>query len=127
MCNPDLCYTFVGSARQDSSVSTGEQTVLIDPYLSRINKRRLLFGRPTPNEAAHRPLPGTLPAPLSAILVGHTHVDHALDVPAFARARCGACRAIVGSRSLDTLLRAHGLPDRVRVCEGERRWPWARA
>ena len=55
----------------------------------------------------------SLPAPLSAILVGHTHVDHALDVPAFARQ--SDC-AILGSRSLDTLLRAHGLPDRVRVC-----------
>jgi len=94
---------------------TGEQTVLIDPYLSRIGKCRLVFGRLVPDEPGIDGYLATLPAPLTAILVGHTHVDHALDVPAFARrSEC----ALVGSRSLDRLLRAHGLPGRVRVCRG---------
>jgi L-ascorbate metabolism protein UlaG (beta-lactamase superfamily) len=41
-----------------------------------------------------------------AILVGHTHFDHALDVPAIAR-RAG-CR-VFGSRSLGRLMALHGL------------------
>jgi L-ascorbate metabolism protein UlaG (beta-lactamase superfamily) len=97
---------------------TGAHTVLIDPYLSRIGKWRLLFGKPEPDEQRIARYLASLPAPLTAILVGHTHVDHALDAPAFAsRADC----ALVGSRSLDRLLCAHGLPGRVRVCEGGER------
>jgi L-ascorbate metabolism protein UlaG (beta-lactamase superfamily) len=94
---------------------TGEQTALIDPYLSRIDKWRLLFGRPGADEARVADYLASLPAPPAAVLVSHTHVDHALDVPAFAR-RAGC--TIVGSRSLDALLRAHGLPGRVQVCRG---------
>jgi L-ascorbate metabolism protein UlaG (beta-lactamase superfamily) len=94
---------------------TGEQTVLIDPYLSRVDKWRLLFGRPTADEARITRYLASLPAPPAAILVGHTHVDHALDVPALTRrVNC----PVVGSPSLDRLLRAHGLPGRVRVCHG---------
>ena len=85
---------------------TAEQTVLIDPYLSRIGKPELLFGRPVPDEQRIERYLDALPAPLTAILVSHTHVDHALDVPALARRL--DC-VFVGSRSLDVLLRAHGL------------------
>jgi L-ascorbate metabolism protein UlaG (beta-lactamase superfamily) len=112
VCNPlMLRIRWLGAAGLECC--TGEQTVLIDPYLSRIGKCRLVFGRLVPDEPGIDGYLATLPAPLTAILVGHTHVDHALDVPAFARrSEC----ALVGSRSLDRLLRAHGLPGRVRVC-----------
>jgi L-ascorbate metabolism protein UlaG (beta-lactamase superfamily) len=117
VCNlPMLHIRWLGAAGLECC--TGEQTVLIDPYLSRIGKGKLLFGRPTANAQRIERYLASLPAPLTAILVGHTHVDHALDVPAFARrSEC----ALVGSKSLVRLLRAHGLPDRVRACEGGER------
>jgi len=58
----------------------------------------------------------TLPGKLSAIIVGHTHFDHALEIPFFAtRSDC----KILGSRSLDTLLTIYGMPNRVKEWEGD--------
>src|SRR5262252_6169336 len=51
--------------------------------------------------------------PADAVLVGHTHFDHALDVPAIARAH--GC-PVYGSRSLAHLMGLHGLaPQAVEV------------
>jgi L-ascorbate metabolism protein UlaG (beta-lactamase superfamily) len=47
-----------------------------------------------------------------AVLVGHTHFDHALDVPAIAR-RFGC--SVYGSSSLATLMALHGLVERAVV------------
>ncbi len=54
-------------------------TLLIDPYLSRPSLRRVASRRPLPSSAAvvDRYVRGVA----DAILVGHTHFDHALDVP----------------------------------------------
>ena len=49
-----------------------------------------------------------------AVLVGHTHFDHALDVPAIAR-RFG-CK-VYGSRSLAQLMHLHGLAEQAVVVE----------
>src|SRR4051794_27761402 len=78
-------------------------TVLVDPYVSRVPLRSLVLRR------------AALPDPVllsryvpraAAILVGHTHWDHAVDAPALAR-RDGA--SVYGSDSLARLMRLHGL------------------
>jgi L-ascorbate metabolism protein UlaG (beta-lactamase superfamily) len=78
-------------------------TILIDPYATRVPLRRALGGaRVIPDRARiDRFLPRA-----DAILVGHTHFDHAMDAPVVAR-RDG-CR-VYGSRSMVTLMAAHRL------------------
>ena len=78
-------------------------TVLVDPYVSRAPLRSLLLRRPAlPDvKALDRYV-----ARADAILVGHTHWDHAVDTPALAR-RDGA--TVYGSESLAHLMRLHGL------------------
>jgi len=79
-------------------------TLLIDPYVTRASLARCLLSTLTPDEVAiARYVPKA-----SAIVVGHTHFDHALDVPAIAR-RTGA--VVLGSRSAVALCRSYGIPD----------------
>ena len=78
--------------------------LLVDPYLTRLPlidllRRRVVAADPTRLAAVPDPV---------AILVGHTHFDHVLDVPALA-AR-GGC-PVLGSRSLGNLMRLHGRAD----------------
>jgi L-ascorbate metabolism protein UlaG (beta-lactamase superfamily) len=73
-------------------------------YVSHAPLRSLLLRRPAlPNsELIERYIPG----PVAAVLVGHTHWDHAVDAPAIARRdRC----KVYGSDSLQRLMRLHGL------------------
>jgi L-ascorbate metabolism protein UlaG (beta-lactamase superfamily) len=77
------------------------QQLLIDPYLTRVPLGALLRRRPVAADAARL---AALPDPM-AILVGHTHFDHALDVPALA-ARAGC--PVYGSASLERLMKLHG-------------------
>ena len=87
-------------------------TLLFDPYVTRASLLRCVTSRLVPDAAAiaaHTPR-------ADAIIVGHTHFDHALDVPAIA-ALTGA--EVYGSRSAVTLCRASGLPDaRLHDVEG---------
>jgi L-ascorbate metabolism protein UlaG (beta-lactamase superfamily) len=82
------------------------RTLLIDPYFTRVPFRAVLEGRRLlPDESLHeRRLPD--PGEIVGIAVGHTHWDHAVDVPALAR-RFG-CQAL-GSSSLVNLMALHGL------------------
>ncbi len=87
--------------------------VLIDPYLSRLALPTLLHGRALAPDGAQlaRHVPRA-----DAVLVGHTHFDHVLDIPWLARTH--AC-PVYGSRSLANLMRLHGLPDHaVEVVPG---------
>jgi L-ascorbate metabolism protein UlaG (beta-lactamase superfamily) len=86
-------------------------TLLIDPYLTRLPLGALLRRRVVPADDAA--IARWVDA-ADAVLVGHTHFDHALDVPAIAR-RFG-CPAY-GSTSLAHLMRLHGLADRAVVVE----------
>jgi len=97
----------------------GHQAVLIDPYLTRPGKARIIAGRLSPNPAAVNHYLDSLDASVTAIVAGHTHFDHALDIPSLA-ARVDRC-AIIGSRSLDNLFRIQNLPDRVTVCQPHRK------
>jgi len=93
---------------------TGQQTILIDPYHTRVGILHTLTRVITPDEAA---ITTHLPdmKKIDAIIVSHTHSDHALDVPYIA----GHCNCtVVGSASLNTLMELDALPDRVRICAG---------
>lgn len=85
--------------------------LLIDPYVTRASLARCVLSRLRPDvDAIARYVPRA-----DAIVVGHTHFDHALDAPEIAR-RTGA--RVFGSRSAATLCLASGVPaDRVEVVE----------
>ena len=90
------------------------KTWLIDPYLSRVGKASVFFGRPQPAQETISRYLDTLPGTLQAVLIGHTHLDHALDVPAILKR---FPIPLVGSESLETLMAIHGMPGRVIVCK----------
>ncbi len=84
--------------------------LLMDPYLTRLSLAQCTLNtRPTPNVAL---LKKTLPK-ADLILVGHSHFDHVLDVPAIAGIT-GA--TVAGSASTRNVCRAWGLPEeQIRV------------
>jgi len=88
--------------------------LLIDPYLTRLPFLDVVRRRAAPvdDAAIARWTPRA-----DAILVGHTHFDHALDVPAIAR-RFG-CR-VYGSSSLAHLMGLYGLADQAVAVEAQR-------
>ena len=88
----------------------------IDPYVTRVPFGAVLRRRvvPASNDAVARWIDRA-----DVVLVGHTHFDHALDVPAIAaRDRC----PVYGSRSLEHLMGLHGLADLAHVVEPHRRY-----
>lgn len=78
--------------------------VLVDPYVTRASMWDCLR-RPL---ASDEKLVARYAPRASAIVAGHTHFDHALDVPAIARAT-GA--RVYGSRSCVHLCRVAGVPE----------------
>ena len=76
--------------------------VWIDPYVTRVSMRDVLARRVVPASVAAIE---TWIDRADAILVGHTHFDHALDVPAIAQ-RFGC--PVYGSTSLQALMALHG-------------------
>jgi L-ascorbate metabolism protein UlaG (beta-lactamase superfamily) len=83
--------------------------LLLDPYLTRASLSRCLFAPLRADEAlATRLVPRA-----AAIVLSHTHFDHALDTPVIAR-QTGA--RVFGSRSAVHLCRSHGLPDTQLHC-----------
>jgi L-ascorbate metabolism protein UlaG (beta-lactamase superfamily) len=92
-----------------------EGTVLwIDPYVTRLTLGSLVRRRviPADQAAIARHIDRA-----DAVLVGHTHFDHALDVPAIARTF--GCPAY-GSVSLQHLMGLHGLAAQAVVVEAKR-------
>ncbi len=89
-------------------------TLLIDPYVTRLPLGDLVRRRVVPSapDAVARWIDHA-----DAVLVGHTHFDHALDVPAIAR-RFHA--RTFGSRSLAHLMAIHGLADQAIEVEPHR-------
>lgn len=86
------------------SIEHESHVLLFDPYLTRASLGRCLLGPVrTERELIARHIPRA-----DAIVVGHTHFDHALDVPDIAKAT-GA--RVFGSRSAAMLCRARGVPD----------------
>ena len=88
--------------------------IWIDPYVTRLPLSAVATRRVVPSspEAVARWVDRA-----DAILVGHTHFDHALDVPAIARG--AGCKAY-GSSSLLHLMQIHGLAEQAVVVEPKR-------
>jgi L-ascorbate metabolism protein UlaG (beta-lactamase superfamily) len=82
------------------------QTLYVDPYVSRVPLGALVRRRPALADTAAQERWLHPHGEVAGVLVGHTHFDHAVDVPALC-ARHG-CRAY-GSSSLVTLMRLYGL------------------
>ncbi len=96
---PPITLTYLGVAGWQ--IDAGAVTILADPYFS----RPALDGRVVPDQLA---IVRRSPARADLIVVGHSHVDHLLDVPSVAR-RTGA--QILGSLSTARVARATGVPD----------------
>jgi L-ascorbate metabolism protein UlaG (beta-lactamase superfamily) len=100
--NDSVLVRWLGTA--GFAVEYAGHCVLIDPYVTRASLARCLGGRVRPDlEVIRRHVPCA-----DAIVVGHTHFDHALDVPDIAL-MTGA--RVFGSRSAAALCRAAGVPD----------------
>ncbi len=85
-------------------ITAGQFSVLIDPYVTRARFTDCVMRALEPDLAEiARVTPRA-----DAIIVGHTHFDHALDVPAIAR-RTGA--TVFGSKSAVALCRASLVPE----------------
>lgn len=109
---PGLELTWIGTA----GIRLAYQGVVvwIDPYVTRLSLRDLLARRVV------RPSEQAIAAWIDradAVLVGHTHFDHALDVPAIAR-RFGC--PVYGSTSLAHLMALHGGAAQAVVVEPHR-------
>ena len=91
-------------------------TIVIDPYLSRVSLGDLARNRVLQSDAAmvDRVLPNA-----DAVLVGHSHFDHAVDVPHLAAAH--GC-PVYGSESVRHLLGLFGLAEQAVVVEPRRRY-----
>jgi L-ascorbate metabolism protein UlaG (beta-lactamase superfamily) len=107
----DLRLQWLGTA--GFALEYGGHILLIDPYVTRAPLAHCLLTRLSPDgHAIARHVPRA-----DAIVVGHTHFDHALDVPEIAR-RSGA--RVFGSRSAAALCLGAGVPaNRVEVVERE--------
>lgn len=79
--------------------------LLVDPYVTRLPLGRFVTRRVTAPDAAA--IAKWAPR-ADAILLGHTHFDHALDAPAIARAN--ECK-VYGSRSAAHLMQLSGAPE----------------
>ncbi len=99
-------------------ITNKDRTYLVDPYYSRPSKFEMFLKRPICKTEVVSERVRQLPGELTAMILGHTHIDHALDVPAIMR---DIDIPLVGSQSLETLMAMHGQPGRVTVCEGGER------
>jgi L-ascorbate metabolism protein UlaG (beta-lactamase superfamily) len=99
-------------------LSCDGQVILIDPYLSRTCKKDILFHALIPKREAIKRYTDSIEGKVRAVIAGHTHFDHVLDIPALARCLDAP---IFGSSSLDTLLSISGLPGKTTVCHPQER------
>lgn len=104
---PGLELQWLGTA--GFRLSHAGTTILIDPYVSRASLATVARNRPLHSD------PGTvdrLVARADAVLVGHCHFDHAVDVAHLVR-RDGC--TVYGSTSVRNLLGLHGLAGSAEV------------
>ncbi|MCU0576133.1 MAG: MBL fold metallo-hydrolase [Desulfobacterota bacterium] len=89
------------------------QNILIDPYVSRLSKSDIFLKPLRSRQEAVENFIAGMEGELGALLCGHTHFDHALDIPGFAQ---HTDAPILGCASLDALLSLSGFAGRVTVC-----------
>ncbi len=85
-------------------ISTGDHTIILDPYVSRPGGRETLFGRIAANPAIVRRHIHAC----DDVLIGHAHHDHVLDGPEVCR-QTGA--RFIGSVDACNVARAAGLDE----------------
>jgi L-ascorbate metabolism protein UlaG (beta-lactamase superfamily) len=83
----------------------GGISIYVDPYVSRVPLGAVLRSAPVRADLELHERYLSPPGEVAGVLVGHTHFDHAIDIPAFCARN--ACRAY-GSASLVNLMRLHG-------------------
>ena len=95
----------------------GETAIMTDGFFSRPGKWRLLTGKIAPdNTRIDAALRRANVSRLAAVLVAHSHHDHAMDSAAVAR-RTGAL--LIGSESTANIGRGEGFPEAsIRVVSG---------
>jgi hypothetical protein len=106
-----VCVRWLGAA--GFVLQHGEHSLLIDPYLTRASWAKCVAGPVRSDlDVLKRYIQRA-----DGIVVGHTHFDHALDVPDLAL-MTGA--KVFGSRSASALCRARGVPpERIEIVERE--------
>jgi L-ascorbate metabolism protein UlaG (beta-lactamase superfamily) len=109
---PGLELTWIGTAGY--RLAYQNTVIWIDPYVTRLSKSSLALRRVVPSSVA---AVDKWIDRADAVLVGHTHFDHALDVPTIAR-RWG-CQ-VYGSASMRNLLGLYDLADYAVVVEPKR-------
>lgn len=97
----EIFIRWLGNAGYEFTL--GQQTLLIDPFLTRPRRQNAYFGRVTPDiDAIHEHIHAC-----DHILVSHAHFDHFMDVPEIAR-RTGAL--VHGSYNTCELAKKLGVP-----------------
>ena len=100
-------------------ITDGTTTILVDPYLSRINGPPPPGGHTMPGDTRRAFGWDDVATPdvtaidsriqrADFVLVTHTHYDHVLDVPHIAL-KTGA--AVIGTESTENVMRAYGVPE----------------
>ncbi len=93
-------------------LSDHETNILIDPYVSRYGLLKIFCGFPLPpkteNIKTWMERLGLLKNPLNAVCVSHSHFDHCLDAPFFAKE---ASALLMGSESTMNVGRGAGLAE----------------
>jgi L-ascorbate metabolism protein UlaG (beta-lactamase superfamily) len=103
-----LAVTWLGVA--GALVRGPTKTVAFDPYVSRHNLGRHLFGNLRPDTDA---IDRFIPSKVDAVFIGHAHADHVVDAP-YLVTRDGA--DLVGSFSATQIARGYGAPrERLHV------------
>ncbi len=95
----------------------GETAILIDGFFTRPGKLTVLAGKVAPDpERIAAAIKRAGIGRLTAVIVVHSHYDHAMDAPEVAR-RTGAL--VVGSESTANVARGWGMgEDRIRIVQG---------
>lgn len=106
-----VTFRWLGTAGIE--VNHDGKVILVDPYLSRLSRLDVFFKPLVPQATIINRYLEDIHADVRAIIVGHTHFDHALDIPLMIHSL--GC-PVYGSKSLDTLLCLSGIPGRVKVC-----------
>lgn len=90
-------------------IEDAETSLLTDGFFSRPDKFQLFFGKISPDlDAITSGMNRARIGKLAAIIVNHSHYDHAMDAPEVAK-RTGA--RVIGSESTANVARGWGLPE----------------